>query len=83
MCIRDSYMGEPEFRELWAEIYAKQLTAMIHPEGVADLWFQKFRMWNSIGQPIEEAKLITSLIDVYKRQLHGHKETSLDQECYG
>jgi aminocarboxymuconate-semialdehyde decarboxylase len=68
--VKGAYMGEPEFRELWAEIYAKQLTAMIHPEGVADLWFQKFRMWNSIGQPIEEAKLITSLI--YEGVLERH-----------
>jgi aminocarboxymuconate-semialdehyde decarboxylase len=56
------YMGEPEFHELWAAIYEKNMTAMIHPDGTRDLWFQKFRLWNSLGQPIEEAKVIASLI---------------------
>jgi aminocarboxymuconate-semialdehyde decarboxylase len=61
-CAKGAYMGEPEFHELWAAIYEKKLTAMIHPDGTRDLWFQKFRLWNSLGQPIEEAKVIASLI---------------------
>jgi aminocarboxymuconate-semialdehyde decarboxylase len=68
--VRGAYMGEPQFRDLWAAIYEQQITAMVHPEGITDLWFQKFRMWNSIGQSIEECKLITSLI--YEGVLERH-----------
>ena len=34
----------------------------MHPDGARDLWFQEYSLWNSIGQPIEEAKLLASLI---------------------
>ena len=56
------YLGEAPLRTIWRAIDAGSLVAFVHPEGVADLWFQKYRMWNSIGQPIEEAKCITSMI---------------------
>ncbi len=68
--VKGAYMGEPVFSELWAEIHRRNLTAMIHPEGTTDLWFQKFRMWNSLGQPIEEAKVMASLI--YEGVLERH-----------
>lgn len=60
--VRGRYLGEAELRPIWHAVRDRSLTAFLHPEGVADLWFQKYRMWNSIGQPIEEAKLITSMI---------------------
>jgi aminocarboxymuconate-semialdehyde decarboxylase len=60
--VRGRYLGEPELRTIWREISRRSLVAFMHPEGTADMWFQKFRMWNSVGQPIEEAKCIASMI---------------------
>ena len=60
--VKGHYLGEQPLRPIWREILGRNLVAFVHPEGVADLWFQKYRMWNSIGQPIEEAKCITSMI---------------------
>ena len=68
--VKGAYLGEPVFQELWAAIHQGNLTAMIHPEGTTDLWFQKYRMWNSLGQPVEEAKVMTSLI--YEGVLERH-----------
>lgn len=67
---KGAYLGEPVFKELWSAIHQGNLTAMIHPEGTTDLWFQKFRMWNSLGQPLEEAKVMASLI--YEGVLERH-----------
>ena len=60
--VNGHYLGEVELRPIWRAIDDRSLIAFIHPEGVKDLWYQKFRMWNSIGQPIEEAKCIASMI---------------------
>jgi aminocarboxymuconate-semialdehyde decarboxylase len=60
--VRGTYLSAPEYRWLWEAIADKGLTAFIHPDGTPDLWFQQYSMWNSVGQPIEEAKLIASLI---------------------
>lgn len=57
-----SYLGEPRFRSFWEAASKLGVTAFIHPDGVADPWFQKFSLWNSVGQPIEEAKVMASLI---------------------
>ena len=40
----------------------------IHPEGIADPWFQRYALWNSAGQSIEEAKVMASLI--YEGVMH-------------
>ena len=42
----------------------------MHPDGTPDLWFQQYSLWNSVGQPIEEAKLLASLI--YEGVLEQH-----------
>ena len=60
--VKGAYIGEPQFKDLWDAIYEKKLIAFIHPEGTTDMWYQKFRMWNSLGQSVEEAKVICSLI---------------------
>ena len=59
---RGAYLGSPRFHELWAAVHEHGLTVFVHPEGVQDLWFQDYAMWNSIGQSIEEVKVMTSLI---------------------
>jgi aminocarboxymuconate-semialdehyde decarboxylase len=59
---RDVYIGDARYRPFWEQANAQGVVAWIHPDGVRDLWFQKFAMWNSIGQSIEEAKVMASLI---------------------
>lgn len=61
-CVGGVYLGEPGFRKLWEEIAARDLVVFVHPEGTRDPWFQQYSMWNSVGQPIEEAKFLASLI---------------------
>lgn len=56
------YLGEPPLRPLWDEIARRDLLAFIHPDGVRDPWFQRYSLWNSVGQPIEEARVLASLI---------------------
>jgi aminocarboxymuconate-semialdehyde decarboxylase len=45
-------------------------TVWIHPEGVRDPWFQRYALWNSAGQSIEEAKVMASLI--YEGVMHKY-----------
>lgn len=59
---RGDYQGHPRLRPVWRELSRLGITAFIHPDGARDPWFQEYSMWNSIGQPIEEAKVISSLI---------------------
>jgi len=59
---RGDYLGHPRFTDLWAAIAERGLVVFIHPEGVTDLWFQDYALWNSIGQSIEEVRVMSSLI---------------------
>jgi aminocarboxymuconate-semialdehyde decarboxylase len=56
------YLGESPLRALWEEIARRDLLVFIHPDGVRDPWYQNYSLWNSVGQPIEEAKVLASLI---------------------
>jgi aminocarboxymuconate-semialdehyde decarboxylase len=56
------YMGDPVFVPFWAAISALDVPVWIHPEGVRDPWFQRYALWNSAGQSIEETKCMTSLV---------------------
>jgi len=56
------YMGDPEFHAFWEAIDECGVTVWIHPEGVRDPWFQRYALWNSVGQSIEETKCMTSLV---------------------
>jgi aminocarboxymuconate-semialdehyde decarboxylase len=56
------YLGEPRFRPFWEAVNELGVIVFIHPDGVLDPWFQKYSLWNSVGQPIEEAKVMSSLI---------------------
>jgi len=56
------YLGDPTYAEFWAEVARRQLTVWIHPEGVKDPWFQRYGLWNSLGQSIEETRVMASLI---------------------
>ena len=62
VAVRGEYLSAPKFGELWAAIAERQLTALVHPDGAADPWYQQYSLWNSVGQPVEEAKFLASLI---------------------
>lgn len=59
---RGDYLGNTRFESLWSVIHGRDLVVFIHPDGVRDMWFQDYAMWNSIGQSIEEVKVMSSLI---------------------
>lgn len=59
---RGVYLGNPSYFPLWEHVAARRLISFIHPDGVTDPWFQQYALWNSVGQPIEEAKVMSSLI---------------------
>jgi aminocarboxymuconate-semialdehyde decarboxylase len=56
------YVGAPAYHAFWQAIEKHAITAWIHPEGSRDPWFQQFALWNSLGQSIEEAKCMASMI---------------------
>lgn len=59
---RGDYLGHARFTDLFAKIEDLGLVVFMHPEGTPDMWFQDYAMWNSIGQSIEEVKVMSSLI---------------------
>jgi len=64
------YLGDPVYHPFWEAVDDIGATVWIHPEGVRDPWFQRYALWNSAGQSIEEAKVMASLI--YEGVLHRH-----------
>ncbi len=60
--INGDYLGHERFDPFWEACQALGVASFIHPHGVNDPWFQNYRMWNSIGQSIEEVKVMSSLI---------------------
>jgi aminocarboxymuconate-semialdehyde decarboxylase len=64
-----AYLGDPVYRPFWEAVSELGATVWIHPEGVRDPWFQRYALWNSAGQSIEEAKVMASLI--YEGVLHA------------
>ena len=57
-----AYLGAPRFAPMWQALADAGVLVFIHPDGIRDPWFQEYSLWNSVGQPIEEAKLMASLI---------------------
>ena len=64
------YLGDPLYHPFWEAVSDIGATVWIHPEGVRDPWFQRYALWNSAGQSIEEAKVMASLI--YEGVLHRY-----------
>jgi aminocarboxymuconate-semialdehyde decarboxylase len=60
--VAGAYLGERQFWPLWEAIRTLDIPVFIHPEGIRDPWYHKFALWNSIGQSIEEAKVMASMI---------------------
>ena len=59
---RGDYLGHARFTDLLAAIEDRGLIIFMHPEGVPEMWYQDYAMWNSIGQSIEEVRVMSSLI---------------------
>ncbi len=68
--VHGTYLSDPSYHWVWDAVAERDLVAFMHPDGTRDLWFQQYSMWNSVGQPIEEAKFIASLI--YEGVLEQH-----------
>jgi aminocarboxymuconate-semialdehyde decarboxylase len=68
-------MGAPVYQPFWQAVSERGLTVWIHPEGVRDVWFQDFALWNSAGQSIEEAKVMASLI--YEGVMERHPDLKI------
>jgi aminocarboxymuconate-semialdehyde decarboxylase len=58
----DMEIGDPTLRPFWAKAEELGAVVYIHPAGNADRRFQKFHLWNSIGQNFEEAMAIASIM---------------------
>ena len=56
------YVGAPVYHPFWKAVEQHGITAWIHPEGSRDPWFQQYALWNSLGQSVEEAKCMASMI---------------------
>lgn len=56
------YLGHPTLRPFWEAVRDLGIVTVLHPEGVTDPWFQDYALWNSVGQPIEEAKALSSMV---------------------
>ena len=69
---RGVYIGDPLYHPFWAAVAERAIAVWIHPEGAADPWFQRYALWNSAGQSIEETKAMTSLI--YEGVMHRHPD---------
>jgi aminocarboxymuconate-semialdehyde decarboxylase len=56
------YLGDPKFRPFWKAVQQHRIPVFIHPHGVVDPHFQRYALWNGVGQPIEETLVMASLI---------------------
>ena len=61
--VRNHDLGEPAFRPFWAKAEALGVPVIVHPRGFThDDRLHKFFLWNTVGQPLEEALAMASLI---------------------
>lgn len=60
--VRGSYLGDAQFRPFWEAAQDAGTVVFMHPDGAKDPWFFQYGMWNSLGQSLEEAKFMASVI---------------------
>ena len=60
--MRGIYLGDPQFDPFWQAASDQGLVVFMHPDGAKDPWFFQYGMWNSLGQSLEEAKFMASVI---------------------
>jgi aminocarboxymuconate-semialdehyde decarboxylase len=54
-------LGDPPLRPFWARAEELGSVIYLHPAGITDKRYEKYALWNSIGQPLEEAMAMASL----------------------
>ena len=54
-------LGDVRLRPFWAAAERLGACLFLHPAGVADARYHPYHLWNSIGQPLEEAMGMASL----------------------
>jgi aminocarboxymuconate-semialdehyde decarboxylase len=59
---RDMELGDAALRPFWEKAEELGAVVYIHPAGNASARFEKWYLWNSIGQALEEAMAIASLM---------------------
>ena len=60
--VRGTYLGDAQFRPFWEAAQDLGGGLFMHPDGAKDPWFFQWGMWNSLGQSLEEAKFMASVI---------------------
>lgn len=73
--VRGNYLGHPQFQPFWEAAEDMGLLVFMHPDGAKDPWFFQWGMWNSLGQSLEEAKFMASVI--YEGVLERHPKLKL------
>jgi aminocarboxymuconate-semialdehyde decarboxylase len=58
----DMELGDERLRPFWKRCEELDAAVYLHPAGVWDLRYAKHQLWNSIGQPLEEAMAMASLM---------------------
>jgi aminocarboxymuconate-semialdehyde decarboxylase len=60
--LHGTYLGDARFRPFWQAAEDLGVVVFMHPDGAKDPWFFPWGMWNSLGQSLEEAKFMASVI---------------------
>lgn len=60
--VEETELGEEKLWPFWKRAEELGVVVFIHPAGFRHPRFRKFLMWNGLGQPIEEAIAMSSLI---------------------
>jgi aminocarboxymuconate-semialdehyde decarboxylase len=60
--VGEKEIGDPTLRPFWAKAAELNAIVYIHPAGNPHPRFQRYYLWNSIGQSFEEAMAIASLM---------------------
>lgn len=61
-CVNGHEIGEAQFRPFWAKAEALGAMVFIHPAGSPDPRMRKHRLLITLGQPLEEAFAMSSLV---------------------
>jgi aminocarboxymuconate-semialdehyde decarboxylase len=72
---RDMELGDGRLRPFWEAAEAYGAVVYIHPAGNRDRRFEKWYLWNSIGQAFEEAMATASLF--YEGVLDAHPKLKI------
>jgi len=73
--VRGVYLGDARFRPFWEAAEDLGVVIFMHPDGAKDPWFFQWGMWNSLGQSLEKAKFMASVI--YEGVLEAHPKLKL------